>query len=110
MGGQAGLSSRDYPLLIICRRKGIRHSSVGGMTRPAGESPQALLRNIATNLRKHRLARGLSQEAFADLCGYHRTYIGAVERAERNITIETLCALATSLNLHPLDLLGATDE
>ena len=80
------------------------------MTKPPRDSPQAVLENIAANLRKHRAERGLSQEAFADICGYHRTYVGAIERAERNITIETLCALAAALNLHPVDLLASADE
>jgi transcriptional regulator with XRE-family HTH domain len=74
------------------------------------ETSQALLLNIATNLRKCRLELGLSQEGLADLCGYHRTYIGGIERAERNITIATLCALAKSLNLSASDLLKDPDE
>lgn len=48
---------------------------------------------------------GLSQEEFADKCGYHRTYIGAIERSERNITLSTLEALASALDVSALDLL-----
>lgn len=62
---------------------------------------------IAANLRRRRLAMGLSQEEFADLCGYHRTYIGSVERSERNITVSTLEALAAALKIEPYELLRA---
>lgn len=52
-----------------------------------------------------RLRLGLSQEEFADICGYHRTYIGSIERSERNITVLTLEALASALNIEPYELL-----
>ena len=60
---------------------------------------------IAANVRRLRTARGLSQEALADVCGYHRTYVGGIERAERNITIATLEALAGALGVDPQSLL-----
>lgn len=74
------------------------------------DTPQELLSHIATNLRWHRVRLGLSQEGLADLCGYHRTYIGAIERAERNITVGTLSALAQSLNLSVAELLKVPNE
>jgi transcriptional regulator with XRE-family HTH domain len=43
---------------------------------------------VADNIRKIRNNIGISQEELADRCGLHRTYIGSVERRERNITIE----------------------
>ena len=48
---------------------------------------------------------GFPKKKFADLCGYHRTYIGSIERSERNITVSTLEALAKSLGVNPIDLL-----
>lgn len=60
---------------------------------------------IAANVRKRRLQKGWSQEEFADLCGYHRTYIGSIERSERNITVSTLEALAKTLSIEPAELL-----
>ena len=60
---------------------------------------------IAANVRKRRLKMGLSQEEFADLCGYHRTYIGSIERSERNITVSTLEAVAKALETEPIELL-----
>ena len=60
---------------------------------------------IADNVRALRNARGISQEELAAICGYHRTYIGMIERGERNITIATLEALAGALGVEPLRLL-----
>ncbi|TXG81278.1 MAG: XRE family transcriptional regulator [Sphingomonadales bacterium] len=60
---------------------------------------------VAENVKAKRLRLGLSQEELADICGYHRTYIGSVERAERNITLSTLEAIATALGTSPQELL-----
>jgi len=50
-------------------------------------------------LRKHRKARGLTQERLAELAGLHFTYIGSVERGERNISIRNIDALIKALGL-----------
>ena len=60
---------------------------------------------FAKNLRKYRLEKGLSQEALADLAGLHRTYIGSVERGERNISIDNIERLAQALDCQVIDLL-----
>lgn len=60
---------------------------------------------LATNLRKHRESRGLSQEELASRAGLHRTYVGAIERAERNITLSTLQRIADALAVEPVSLL-----
>jgi transcriptional regulator with XRE-family HTH domain len=65
---------------------------------------------IAENVRRLRKGRGLSQEALAEECGYHRTYVGGIERRERNITIATLEALAGALGVEPLALLLPAPE
>lgn len=61
---------------------------------------------VAANIRRHRQTVGLSQEALADTCGLHRTYIGAIERGERNITVNTLARVAESLGCSVIDLLS----
>lgn len=64
-----------------------------------------LQRLVGDNLRAAREGRGISQEAFADLLGVHRTYLGAVERGERNLTLQTVERLAARLGIQALDLL-----
>ena len=64
-----------------------------------------LQRTFGENLRAYRLARELSQEAFAELLGVHRTYMGSVERGERNLTLRSVERLAARIDEEPLDLL-----
>lgn len=66
-----------------------------------------LQRTLGRNLRRYREERGVSQEAFADHLGYHRTYLGGIERGERNLTLRTVERIAVKLKLDPLDLLTA---
>jgi transcriptional regulator with XRE-family HTH domain len=60
---------------------------------------------VAAAVRRLRKKRGWSQEAFAARCGLHRTYVGAIERAEENLTLRTLDKLAKALGVRPADLL-----
>ncbi|WNG79961.1 helix-turn-helix transcriptional regulator [Mycobacterium sp. ITM-2016-00316] len=64
-----------------------------------------LQRIVGRNLRRYRHDRGFSQEAFADHMGVHRTYMGSVERGERNLTLQTLEKIAAFLEVDPRDLL-----
>ena len=64
-------------------------------------------RAFAESLRELRLSRGLSQEALAELCGLHRTYVGSVERGERNISLDNIERLAEALGVAARDLFGA---
>ena len=61
---------------------------------------------VAENIRQCRQSIGLSQEALADNCGLHRTYIGAIERGERNVTVNTLARVAEALGCSVIDLLS----
>jgi transcriptional regulator with XRE-family HTH domain len=64
-----------------------------------------LQRRVGQNLRKLRKAKGMSQEAFADSLHINRTYIGGVERGERNLTLRSVERVATSLGVDPIELL-----
>ncbi len=64
-----------------------------------------LQRTIGRNLRAYRQARGLSQEAFAEELEYHRTYMGGIERGERNLTLQTVERIAARIGEDPLSLL-----
>jgi transcriptional regulator with XRE-family HTH domain len=64
-----------------------------------------LQRIVGHNLRAYREGRGLSQEAFAETVGVHRTYMGGLERGERNLTLKSLERIAGRIRLDPLVLL-----
>lgn len=59
---------------------------------------QGFQKKIGDRIRQLRKQRGWSQEGFADLCHVHRSYMGAVERGEVNLTIQTLKNLTAVLD------------
>lgn len=65
---------------------------------------------FAENIKRLRLAKGISQEALADLAGLHRTYVGAVERGERNITLINANRMAEALGVKLSDCLKERNE
>jgi transcriptional regulator with XRE-family HTH domain len=60
---------------------------------------------LALNLRRLRAEQGISQEDLADRAGLHRTYVGSVERGERNISIDNIAKLAAALGVEANELL-----
>jgi transcriptional regulator with XRE-family HTH domain len=62
-------------------------------------------RIFAENLRKARLAKKLSQEDLAEVSGLHRTYVGSVERAERNVSIDNMERLSSAVGVSLPDML-----
>jgi ribosome-binding protein aMBF1 (putative translation factor) len=90
-------------LLIVCGRIVIQAGKITGM---AYTKPDRLfLRGFGLKVRKLREAAGWSQEDFAELCALHRTYIGSIERGERNIAILNLRKIAAALGLSMSKLL-----
>lgn len=68
-----------------------------------------LLATLAENVRSFRVKSGMSQELLAEKCGLHRTYIGSIERGERNATLSTLEVLAETLNVSIAQLLNNSE-
>jgi transcriptional regulator with XRE-family HTH domain len=67
---------------------------------------QSARRRFGVNLRSHREALGLSQEDLAETAGLHRTYIGSVERGERNVSIDNMERLAAAVGREIQELLS----
>lgn len=61
------------------------------------------------HIRKLRKAREWSQEQLAEACGMHWTYIGQVERGERNLTLQSIRSIARALNLKISELFCGVD-
>jgi transcriptional regulator with XRE-family HTH domain len=57
------------------------------------------------NVRKYREKRKLTQERLAELCDLHRTYIGGIERGERNVSLENIQKIAEALGIKIKELL-----
>lgn len=64
-----------------------------------------IVKVFGDNLRKYRNGLGLSQEAFADKCGLHRTYISAIECYRRSISLENIQRIADALDVDAYKLL-----
>ena len=71
---------------------------------------EAILHVLAANVRAHRARLRFSQEDLAAAAKLHRTYIGAVERSERNVTLSSLEALASALRVTVADLLTPSED
>ena len=65
---------------------------------------QTLMR-LGAAVRRRREDIGLSQDELGHLCGLHRTYIGSVERGERNLTLASILQIALALQIAPEELL-----
>ena len=72
----------------------------------SGRAALRVRRVFAANLRRVRDDRGLTQEALAALARLHRTYIGSVERGERNISIDNMQRIAEALKVDIRELLS----
>ena len=102
-------------LLIVCRRISIipvmihhhRKHPTNLKRLTLMKSQGKKLRTVfAENIRACRKEKGLSQEKLAELCGLHRTYVGSVERSERNVSIDNIEKIANALRTSPSELLS----
>lgn len=63
-----------------------------------------IIKVFGSNVKHYRQAAGLSQEAFAEKCGMHRTYISAIECFRRSISLENIQRIADALAIEPYKL------
>ena len=63
------------------------------------EYTDRLLKALGQRIRELRTERGYSQEAFADQCGVHRTFMGTIERGESNLSFQNIVKVATTLEI-----------
>jgi len=68
-----------------------------------------ILSVFGQRVRSERLKQNLSQEELAEKAGLHRTYIGMIERAEKNITLINIEKIAKALIISPYELLKEVD-
>ena len=61
-------------------------------------------------IRKLRTQKQISQEAFADMCGLHRTYISDIERGLRNVSIENIEKMAKALDMNVSDIFKEVED
>lgn len=66
---------------------------------------RTLFRSFGRLVRQRRVSLGLSQEELADLAGLHRTYVGSIERGERNPSLLNISRLAQALKVKPSELM-----
>lgn len=69
------------------------------------ENEQIYLMQVGTRIRELRIAIGLSQEKLSFACNLDRTYIGSVERGQRNISVINLNKIAIALKTEPSEIL-----
>ena len=61
-------------------------------------------------VRRIRLKRGLSQQALADMSGYHRTYIGLLEHGHKSPSLRTVFNIATTLQVKPSEIVKGVER
>jgi DNA-binding XRE family transcriptional regulator len=91
------------------RRKvrGLKSTRNGPIASMSSQSEQKIQKQFGSRLRELRQQKGLSQEALALACGLDRTYVGSVERGERNISLINIHVIAEALGVPVKDFFDA---
>lgn len=69
-----------------------------------------ILQDFGAMVRAYRMERGLSQEAFADACEIDRSYMGGVERGERNLALVNIVRIVQALSMEPSEFFRGLDK
>ena len=69
-----------------------------------------ILQDFGAMVRAYRIERNLSQEAFADACEIDRSYMGGVERGERNLALVNIVRIVQALDMEPSDFFRGLDK
>jgi predicted transcriptional regulator len=88
------------PLPIVCRRIGITAAPIAAMAERDPDPPST----FGARVRARRVELGMSQEELGAAAGLHRTYIGSLERGERNVSLLNIVRVAEALAVDPGDL------
>ena len=70
----------------------------------------SVLRKFGAAVRRYRRMASLTQEAFADLCEMDRSYVGGVERGERNLTLLNVIKICDTLKVNPSEIMSDLDK
>lgn len=65
---------------------------------------------FGSTIRRLRLSKGLTQEQLADRAKLHPTYVGGIERGERNVGLDNIIKMARALGEHPAVLFGGAQK
>jgi DNA-binding XRE family transcriptional regulator len=87
-----------HVILIVCRLIVVNTKIINRVT----TDPRVTL---GENVRRLRVKLGVSQEKFAEMVGLHRTYVGGIERGERNVSLLNIVEIARALKVQPPELL-----
>lgn len=92
-----------HVLLIVCRLKVVKRDD----SKVSSKSAKNLRarRSLGAAIKRIRAQKGLSQEALASACGLHRTYVGGIERGERNVSIDNIERISIALECSVAELL-----
>jgi transcriptional regulator with XRE-family HTH domain len=71
---------------------------------------QEILTALGQRIRELRLKQGYSQEAFADRCGVHRTFMGTIERGESNVSFQNLVKVSKALDITLAQLVSGVEK